>query len=106
LSPDDIADVTAYFAGVDAPFLPLKAPDAALVKRGGELAKVGGPDRLHCDNCHGPGGGGAPPVIPYLGGQYAHYVAFTLQMWQGGFRKDSPDAMGGSAKALAPPEKI
>ena len=59
LSSDDIADVTAYFASVKAPFLPLKAPDAALVKRGEQLAKAGGPERLHCDNCHGPGGAGA-----------------------------------------------
>jgi cytochrome c553 len=92
--------VTAYFAGVNAPFLPLKAPNAALVKRGEELAKAGGPDRLHCDNCHGPGGSGEPPVIPYLAGQYAHYIAFTLQMWQEGFRKNSPDAMEAIAKTL------
>jgi cytochrome c553 len=100
LSPDDIADVTAYFAGVNAPFLPLKAPNAALVKRGEELATAGGPERLHCDNCHGPGGSGEPPVIPYLAGQYAHYIAFTLQMWQEGFRKNSPDAMEAIAKKL------
>jgi cytochrome c553 len=100
LSPDDVADVTAYFAGVNAPFLPLKSPNAALVKRGEEFAKAGGPDRLHCDNCHGPGGSGGPPVIPYLAGQYAHYIAFTLQMWQEGFRKNSPDAMGTIAKTL------
>ena len=100
LSPDDIADVTAYFAGVNAPFLPLKAPNAALVKRGEELATAGGPERLHCDNCHGPGGSGEPPVIPYLAGQYAHYIAFTLQMWQEGFRKNSPDAMAVIAKKL------
>ncbi len=100
LSPDDIADVTAYFAGVSAPLLPLKAPDPALVKRGQELAKAGGPERLHCDNCYGPGGSGEPPVIPYLAGQYAHYIAFTLQMWQEGFRKNSPDAMGAIAKKL------
>ena len=100
LSPDDIADVTAYFAGVNAPFLPLKAPNAALVKRGEELAKAGGPERVHCDNCHGFGGSGEPPVIPYLAGQYAHYIAFTLQMWQEGFRKNSPDAMGAIAKQL------
>ena len=100
LSPDDVADVTAYFAGVSAPFLPLKAPDPALVQRGAELAKAGGPDRLHCDNCHGPDGSGEPPVIPYLAGQYAHYIAFTLQMWQEGFRKNSPDAMGAIAKTL------
>ena len=102
LSPDDIADVTAYFGGVDAPFLPLKAPDAALVMRGGELAKVGSAERRipTCDNCHGPSGVGEPPVIPYLAGQYAHYVAFTLQMWQQGFRKNSPDAMRVIAKKL------
>jgi cytochrome c553 len=106
LSPNDIADVTAYFAGVNAPFLPLKAPDAALVKRGEELAKAGGPERLHCDNCHGPGGSGEPPMIPYLAGQYAHYIAFTLQMWQVGFRKNSPDAMEAIAKKLDDQEII
>jgi cytochrome c553 len=100
LSPEDIADVTAYFAGVSAPFLPLKPPNAALVKRGVELAKAGGPERLHCDNCHGPEGSGEPPMIPYLAGQYAHYIAFTLQMWQEGFRKNSPDAMEVIAKTL------
>jgi cytochrome c553 len=102
LSPDDVADVAAYFASVNAPLLPLKAPDAALVKRGGELAKAGSAERQIpiCDNCHGPGGAGEPPVIPYLAGQYAHYVAFTLHMWQIGFRKNSPDAMGVIAKKL------
>src|SRR6202048_589307 len=100
LSPDDIADVTAYFAGVNAPFLPLKAPNPALVKRGEELAKAGGPDGLHCNNCHGRGGWGEPPVIPYLAGQYAHYIVFTLQMWQEGFRKNSPNAMEVIAKKL------
>jgi cytochrome c553 len=39
-------------------------------------------------------------VIPYLAGQYAHYIAFTLQMWQEGFRKNSPDAMEVIAKTL------
>jgi cytochrome c553 len=41
LSPDDIADVSAYYSRIDAPFLPLKAPDPALVQRGEALAKVG-----------------------------------------------------------------
>ena len=102
LSPDDIADVTAYFAGVNAPFLPLKAPDPTLVKRGEQLAKIGDAGRQvqNCDNCHGPAGVGEPPVIPYLAGQYAHYIAFTLQMWQEGFRKNSPDAMAVIAKNL------
>jgi cytochrome c553 len=102
LSPDDVADVVAYFAGVNAPFLPLKTGDAKLVKHGEELAKVGSAERRiqNCDNCHGPGGAGEPPIIPYLAGQYAHYIAFTLQMWRQGFRKNSPDAMGVIANKL------
>jgi cytochrome c553 len=100
LSPDDIADVTAYFAGLKAPLLPLKAGSPALVKRGEELARAGGPEKMHCDNCHGPSASGEPPVVPYLAGQYAHYIAFTLQMWQKGFRKNSPDAMALIAKKL------
>jgi cytochrome c553 len=102
LSPDDIADVAAYFATVNAPFLPLKAGDAALVKHGEELAKVGSAERRiqNCDNCHGPDGAGEPPAIPYLAGQYAHYIAFTLQMWQQGFRKNSLNTMGVIANKL------
>jgi cytochrome c553 len=102
LSSEDIADVAAYYAGIIAPFLPLKAADVALVKRGEELAKVGSAERQiqNCDNCHGPGGAGEPPAIPYLAGQYGHYIAFTLQMWGQGFRKNSPDAMAVIAKNL------
>jgi cytochrome c553 len=102
LSPDDIGDVAVYFAGVNAPFLPLKAADAALVKRGEELARIGSAERQiqNCDNCHGPGGAGEPPAIPYLAGQYSHYTAFTLQMWQQGYRKNSPNEMTVIAKKL------
>jgi cytochrome c553 len=45
-------------------------------------------------------------VVPYLAGQYAHYIAFTLQMWQEGFRKNSPDAMEAIAKTLGDQEII
>jgi len=90
------------FRRLNAPFLPLKASDAALVKHGQELAKVGGAERRiqNCDNCHGPAGAGEPPTIPYLAGQYAHYIAFTLQMWRQGFRKNSLNTMGVIANKL------
>jgi cytochrome c553 len=39
-------------------------------------------------------------VIAVLAGQYAHYIAFTLQMWQQGFRKNSLNTMGVIAKKL------
>src|SRR5258706_6460257 len=73
-----------------------------LIKRGEQLAKVGdaAKDLQSCNNCHGPGGAGEPPAIPYLGGQYARYTAFQLAMWKRGFRKNSPDSMAGIAKRL------
>jgi cytochrome c553 len=41
LTADDIANVAAYFAGLDAPFLPLRKPDEALVK-GRRVARKSG----------------------------------------------------------------
>ena len=95
LSPDDIADVAAYYAGVNAPFLPLAKGEPALIQRGEQLAKVGSAakDLPGCNNCHGPGGTGEPPTIPYLAGQYARYIAFELEMWQRGYRKSSREVM-------------
>jgi cytochrome c553 len=102
LTADDIANVAAYFAGLDAPFLPLRKPDEALVKAGERLAKAGNESRRiqACDNCHGPDGAGEPPALPYLAGQYAPYIALELRMWQRGYRKNSPDGMAVVARAL------
>jgi cytochrome c553 len=102
LSSEDIADVTAYYAGVNAPFLPLAKAEPALIQHGEQLAKVGSAakDLPGCNNCHGPGGTGEPPTIPYLAGQYARYVAFELEMWQRGYRKSSREVMLMIAKKL------
>jgi quinohemoprotein ethanol dehydrogenase len=103
LSEDDISDVTAYYAGVKAPFLPLAATtNATLLGQGEQLAKTGSEAKgvPPCSNCHGAEGAGQPPTIPYLSGQYGHYIAFELYMWQHGFRKTSPDAMALFAKQL------
>ena len=102
LSAGAIADVTAYYASVKAPYLPLASPDPALVKRGEQLAKIGDEtkDLQACDSCHGPGGAGEPPAIPYLAGQYEHYIASQLTLWKRGFRRNSPDAMAYIAKRL------
>ena len=102
MSQANAADVAAYYASVNAPFLPLTSVDPALFKRGEQLATVGDEKRnlQSCNNCHGPGGAGQPPAIPYLAGQYSHYTAFQLQMWQRGFRKTSPEGMTEVAKKL------
>jgi cytochrome c553 len=95
LSADDIADVSAYYSSVRPPFLPLAQPDAPLIARGRELAEMGEPGKgvTACWNCHGPRGAGEFPAIPYLGGQYARYIASELDMWRSGNRKNSPDVM-------------
>jgi cytochrome c553 len=101
LSANDIADVVAYYANRNTQFLPLATADAAIVKKGQQLAQEGDATKaiLGCGNCHGPNGEGMPPM-PYLAGQYAQYIAFTLRMWKTGFRKNSPDLMGPIAKQL------
>jgi cytochrome c553 len=102
LSPDNVADVAAYYANAQTRFPPLANGDAQLVKRGKELAENGNPAKgiPGCDACHGAGGAGQSPTIPYLAGQYAHYTATQLQMWQSGFRRNSPTTMTLFAKML------
>jgi cytochrome c553 len=101
LSADDRAAVAAYFAA-DGPFLVSKKADPALVERGRQLTRVGDEAKAlpSCNNCHGPGGTGEFPAIPYLAGQYADYTALQLKLWQGGSRKGSPGGMAEIAKRL------
>jgi cytochrome c553 len=102
LSPEEVADVAAYYASVASPFLPSAGGDPTLVKRGEQLAKIGdaSKDLQSCNDCHGPGGAGEPPAIPYLAGQYANYIASQLKSWRLGSRKSSADTMGYIAKRL------
>jgi len=102
LSADDIADVSEYYASNSGPFPPFASTDAALVKEGEQLARVGNAtkDIQACNNCHGPDGAGIPPAIPYLAGQYAQYIASELQMWKRGVRNNSPESMAFIAKQL------
>jgi cytochrome c553 len=95
LSGNDMADVAAYYAALDPPFPPLPQPAPALVLDGQRLAAAGDSSKgiWACENCHGPSGAGDSPAIPYLAGQYAHYVASELQMWRRGYRKNSSEIM-------------
>lgn len=102
LSADNVADVAAYYANAQTQSPRLANADPQLVKRGKELAESGNPAKgiPGCDACHGAGGAGQSPTIPYLAGQYAHYTATQLQMWQSGFRRNSPTTMTLFAKLL------
>jgi alcohol dehydrogenase (cytochrome c)/quinohemoprotein ethanol dehydrogenase len=102
LSSDNIDDVSAYYANTAAQFPPLAKGDPKLVQRGKELAEAGISAKgiPGCGTCHGVAGAGELPTVPYLAGQYAHYTAFELQMWQRGFRRNSPTTMTLFAKLL------
>ena len=98
-----IADVAAYYAGVRMLRSCRSNPATLRSSSAASNSPKIGSDKQQiqaCDNCHGPEGAGEPPAIPYLAGQYAHYIAFTLQMWQEGFRKNSPESMAVIAKKL------
>ena len=47
-----------------------------------------GPSHQGCESCHGPNGEGEPVSgVPYLGGQYSHYISVQIQMFRQGYRK-------------------
>jgi cytochrome c553 len=102
LTPEEVNSVATYYAEVKAPFPPLKSANPSLVKLGEQVATAGDAAKgiPGCDLCHGPQGNGQPGIAPYLGGQYAEYIAFTLHMWQRGYRKNSPDVMEPFARKL------
>ena len=42
-----------------------------------------------------------PPAIPYLAGQYARHITFTLDMWRKDYRKASANSMTVIAQKLS-----
>ena len=77
----------------------LAAPTIATAASGADAA-AGKSKAEVCVACHGAGGAGESPTVPYLAGQYAHYTALELQMWQRGFRRNSPTTMTLFSKLL------
>ena len=103
LSPQERADVSAYYASLRSSFPPPNdqfAPE--LFERGRQLATVGD-DKLtvpSCNNCHGPQGLGEPPDIPALKGQYSNYIVYRLQQLAAGH--NTADLMFPISAALTP----
>ena len=87
LPPDLRADVAAHYAAIDAPFDERARPQRP-PERGRVLA-MRGDNRLGvqaCRNCHGPGGVGEPPNIPYIAGLDRNYLIGELTAWKQGTR--------------------
>ena len=103
LSPQERADVSAYYASLQSSFPPpAKELTPAQFERGRQLATVGD-DKLtvqSCNNCHGPRGLGEPPSIPALHGQYSNYIVYRLQQLAAEHEDD--DLMSPVAAALSP----
>lgn len=104
LTDAEMEDVAAYYASVDAEYLPPPDADPILLQHGGALAAVGSQEKgvQACVSCHGPGGTGMPPSFPYLAGQYTSYMELQFQLWQGGIRRNDPlDVMADIAMRLS-----
>jgi cytochrome c553 len=92
LSPEDMADLAAYFdsqsstKGLEA--------DPSLVKGGELLYRGGDPTRgiPACEACHGPNGAGNEPAkFPALRGQQSIYVVSQLHNYASGQRGTGPN---------------
>jgi cytochrome c553 len=93
LSPDDMKNLAAYFAGQK--LKPAAAKDKNLAAagqklwRGGNMA-TGVPA---CAGCHGPDGSGIPALFPRIAGQYSEYIEVQLKSFQGGLRSNDRNGM-------------
>jgi cytochrome c553 len=93
LSPQDMKDIGAYYAGLK--------PKAA-VAQDVRLAKIG--ERLYrggnaktgvsaCMSCHGPSGHGIPPRFPKVSGQTAAYATKQMRAFKDGTRSNDGEIM-------------
>jgi cytochrome c553/cytochrome c2 len=93
MSPQDMAVFAAYYSQLDASTAKVAGAtggQVAALERGRVLATQGDPVRRvpACINCHGPGGVGEPPAMPYLAGLDERYLVAALNAWKEGTRKN------------------
>ena len=94
MSARERADAADFYARLDAPAPKERGPSAkaraALLERGRVLALQGDASRQlqACNNCHGPGGVGEPPAIPYLAGLSERYLVAAMDAWKQGSRSN------------------
>jgi cytochrome c553 len=105
--PDALrSEVAAYYAQADARLVSGTSPfTKSWAERGQLLANQGdSTNRVQaCSNCHGPGGVGQPPALPYLAGLDDGYIRRTLMAWREGRRRnDAGQQMAAIARALQP----
>jgi cytochrome c553 len=93
LSPEDMRNLAAYFAGQVAN--PGAAKSKDLVALGQKIYRGGIASKgvAACASCHGPNGAGMPAQYPRLSGQHAEYVEVQLKAFRSGERANDPGSM-------------
>jgi cytochrome c553 len=102
LSPEDMRNLAAYFAGQAAK--PGAAKSKDLVALGQRIYRGGIASEgiAACASCHGPNGAGMPAQYPRLSGQHAEYTEAQLKAFRSGARANDPSAsMRGVAGRLS-----
>ena len=98
LSPDDLRNLAAFFAGQAAK--PGAAKSKDLVALGQKIYRGGIASKgvAACASCHGPSAAGIPAQYPRLSGQHAEYIEAQLKAFRSGERGNDPN---GSMRGLA-----
>jgi len=93
LSPADMQNVAAYFAGQK--LKPAKATDKDLAALGQKLYRGGNLTSgvPACAGCHGPAGAGIPAQYPRIAGQFSEYIEAQLKAFRAGGRANDPNSM-------------
>lgn len=109
LSDDYLREIAAYFAALDLPYPPARAPRLTPQEQAAAEALVrrGAPERRlpACVSCHGTQMAGMLPATPGLLTLPADYLAGQLGAWRTGQRRAAePDCMAEIARRLAPEE--
>ena len=93
LSPDQMRDVSAYYASQK--LIPDRAKDKSTIELGRTIFRAGIADKAvpACAGCHGPAGAGIPIQYPHLAGQYAEYIEVQLKAFRSGERANDPNRM-------------
>ena len=102
LSPEDMHNLAAYFAGQAAKAGAAKSKDLVALGQRIYRGGIAGEGVAACAACHGPNGAGMPAQYPRLSGQYAEYIETQLKAFRSGVRANDPNAsMRGVAGRLS-----
>ncbi|MFZ5549856.1 MAG: c-type cytochrome [Pseudomonadota bacterium] len=109
LSDDYLREIAAYFAALDLPYPPARAPRLTPQEQATAeaLVRQGAPERRlpACVSCHGAQMAGMLPATPGLLTLPADYLAGQLGAWRTGQRRAAePDCMAEIARRLTPDE--